>query len=305
MSAVDRAAQQRARAVAVGAAGRPLRASRMLHRLLDRLPADPAQPSVLAVRARTLASLAYFEAELGRVELGLELLDDAERLAANLDNRGLRGNLHVQRGAILVRRGLLADALVHLDRAVELLDEQVEDRCATLLNRSALNLYRGNLAAADADLRQCTELATRHGLHVLRAKATANLGHLAFQRGDLPMALRFLDEALRDPALLTSAHRSVFMGSRAEVLRAAGLTTEADADLADAVDIFRRERLTHDLAEALLARAQVALLERRWPDALRLAGQASRQFARRGNAVRGDLADLTGLQARLELGRGL
>jgi len=304
MSAVERAAELRRRAVATGAAGQPVRAARMLHRALDLLPASSAAP-VRAVRARILASLAYFEAEQGHVDHGLGLLDEAEVLAADLDNPSLRGNLHVQRGSILVRRGAMELALEHLDQAVRLLDGSFEDQCATLLNRSALHLYSGNLPAADTDLHQCLDIATRNGLGVLRAKARGNLSYLAYLRGDLPSALRQADAALRDPALLTSAHRAVFMGGRADALRAAGLTREADADLADAVEILRRERLTHDLAEALLARAQVALLDGRWADALRLARSARRQFVLRGNAAWGDLAQLLALQAQLGQGRRL
>jgi tetratricopeptide (TPR) repeat protein len=302
MGAVDKAARLRLRAVAVGAAGQPVRAARLLHRALALLGSAPPSQQTVAVHARVLASLAYFEAERGEVDAGLRLLDEADRLAATIDDLNVRGNLHLQRGSILVRRGSMDEALSHLDSAVALLDGS--DQCVTLLNRSALHLYRGDLAAADADLRQCVATAALHGLGVLYAKARFNLGHLAYRRGDLPAALRDIDAALHDP-LLTSALHAIALGGRAEALRAAGLTREADADLAEAVVIFRRERLTHDLGEALLARTQVALLERRWSDALRYSRQAGRQFARRGNTVWADLAELDGLQARLGLGRTL
>lgn len=303
-SVAERAAQLRQRAVAVAAAGRPVRAARMLRRALDTLPDLERDPRVAAVWARITGSLAYLEAELGDVGLGLELLDQATKVAATLHSPGLMGMLLAQRGSILVRRGSMADALADLTEAVELLDDQAEDLCATLLNRSALNLYWGNPAAAEADLRQCVDTAQRHGLGVLHAKARFNLGHLAYQRGDLPAALREIDAALHDPLLASSLH-AIALGGRAEALRAAGLTREADADLAEAVVIFRRERLTHDLGEALLARTQVALLERRWADALRFSRQAGSQFGRRGNPVWADLAELHGLQAQLGLGRRL
>ena len=299
MNVVDRAAELRRRAVAVGAGGKPVRAARMLHRALELLPAERAAAGARAVRARILVSLAYTEAEQGRVEEGMAILDEAQRLATGLDDPALHGSLHIQRGSILVRRGRMPEALRHLDEAVRVLDGESEELCATLLNRGALHLYSGNLVAADADLRLCIAAAARNGLDVLYAKAQFNLGHLAYLRGDLPAALRGADAALRAPALLASSFRAVFMGGRAEALRAAGLTREADADLAEAVRILRRERLTHDLAEALLARAQVALLDGRWDDALRLARSARRQFLRRGNAAWGDLAELLALQARL------
>ncbi len=305
MDVLTRAAELRRTAVAVGAAGQPVRAARVLRRALNLVSGQPDEPASAEVRCRILISLAHVEAEQGQVELGLRLLDEADGIAATLRSARLGGYLHGQRGAIMVRTGSMPEALAHLDEAVRLFDGHPEDQCIALLNRSALHLYWGNLVAAATDLRQCTAIAVANGLDVLHAKARGNLSYLAYQRGDLPAALREVDSALRDPALLTSAHRAVFMGGRAEALRAAGLTREADADLADAVDIFRRERLTHDLGEALLARAQVALLERRWAEALRLARQARRQFSRRGNTAWGDLAELTGLQGRLGLGREL
>jgi tetratricopeptide (TPR) repeat protein len=302
---VEVAAALRRRAVATGAAGQPVRAARMLNRALDVLNRATPSDAVIAVYARVLASLAYFEAEQGRVELGLELVDQARRFASGLNDPSVHGLLHLQRGSILVRRGSLRSALSELDQAVRLLHDDPEYQCRTLLNRSALHLYGGNLSAADADLRLCASVSASHGLEVLHAKAQFNLGYLTLQRGDLPGALRAIDASLRDPALLTRPVQAIALGGRAEALRAAGLTREADADLAEAVHILRRERLTHDLAEALLARTQVALLDRRWDDARRLAGQARRQFDRRGNAAWADLARLMALQAQLASGRRL
>ena len=72
----------------------------------------PAEHHALA--ARLLMSLAHCEAEQGRTEYGLRLLDQAERLAA----RGDRGVLLSQRGLLFVRtwRGR-RDALRLLDEA--------------------------------------------------------------------------------------------------------------------------------------------------------------------------------------------
>ena len=252
-----------------------------------------------------LASLAYFEVEQGRVDRGVGLLGLAFELAATVADPGISGLVHLQRGSILVRQGHTTAALADLDEAVRLFADNVEYECRALLNRSALHLYSGSVAAARADLRRCTSIATAHGLLELNAKARINLSYLSYLTGDLPTALRDSDAALNDQALRSSPFRAIFLGGRAEALRAAGLTREADSDLAEAIEILRKARLTHDLAEAQLARAEVALLEGRLEIARRVAGQAKNGFVRRGNDTRAQLAELLVLQAKLRQGRRL
>ncbi|HET8641376.1 MAG TPA: CHAT domain-containing protein [Pseudonocardiaceae bacterium] len=265
------------------------------------MPADG--PVALVVRAQVLASLAYAEAEQGRVDLGLRLLEQAGELVATGGDPEIRGLLHLQRGSILVRQGQSMAAIADLDEAVRLFAGNPEYECRALLNRSALHLYSGNANGARADLRRCTAIATSHRLPALNAKARTNLSYLSYLTGDLPAALRDSDAALSDPALRTSPFRAIFLGGRAEALRAAGLTREADADLAEAIEILRKAKLTHDLAEAQLARAEVALLDGRPDIARRVAGQARRGFLRRGNETRAQLAELLVLQARLRQGQ--
>jgi CHAT domain-containing protein/tetratricopeptide repeat protein len=267
-------------------------------------PGDTAG-QVAATRARLLASLAYFEVEQGRVDLGEELLAQARRLVSPNADADTQALMHLQRGSILVLRGQMDVAVAELDEALRLFEDP-DYTCMTLLNRGALYIYAGELRAAGSDLQRCITIATERRLDALRVKAAFNLGYLAYLGGDLPAALRHIDLVLNEPLLVAHpSWRSIGMGGRAVVLRAAGLTREADADLGEVIENLRKAHLTHDLAEAQLARADVALLDGRLEAARRFAAQAGSQFRRRGNHLRAQIADLLVLQAKLRKGRRL
>src|SRR6185437_3548552 len=78
----------------------------------------PARTRAAALTARLLTSLAHAEAELGRVERGLELLDRAESLADAQDHRAI---VVSQRGLLLWRAGRYQAALPCFDEAIPLL----------------------------------------------------------------------------------------------------------------------------------------------------------------------------------------
>ena len=89
------------------------------------------------------------------------------------------------------------------------------------------------------------------------------------------------------------------------MLLAAGLTHEADGDLAQAIELFAAGRDRQDQAQAELARAEVACLIEEWADARRLANQARRRFHRRGAEAWALLAELVAVTADVGSGRGL
>src|SRR5688500_1012465 len=144
-----------------------------------------------------------------------------------------------QRGLLYMRAGRSPDALAALDAAVSLLDEsEPEDICRPLLNRGILHMQRGVLAAARADFRRCIDVAGRHGLDMLAAKAAHNLGYLYLLSGALPRALREMDTVQSTLSSQSPMYAAVYYIDRAQVLLAAGLWREADDDLAHAVDLF-------------------------------------------------------------------
>ena len=89
---------------------------------------------------------------------------------------------------------------------------------------------------------------------------------------------------------------------RARVLLSAGLVTEADRTLADAVRRLGAQRVGQDLAEAHLERAAAALVARRPGPAAAHARRASGILARRGNPRWAARARLVALRADLARG---
>ena len=152
-------------------------------RLLE--PAPP--PGSEALTARLLTSLAHAEAELGRVERGLELLDRAEALA----NAQQRAVVISQRGLLLWRAGRYEAALRCFDEAIPLLADH-PDRLVlarVLLNRSGLHLGTARVAAARVDLERCERIARFAGDEMLADKAVHNLGYCDLLLGNIPAAL--------------------------------------------------------------------------------------------------------------------
>ena len=255
------------------------------------------------LRVRLLISLAHSEAEVGRAQDGLARLTEASAAAQRLGDIELQGLVHGQHGLILTRQGRLAEASEQLSVAVILLADNPAELCRALLNRSTLYLNHVKLRQAGVDATRCAEIAERHGLEVRFAKALDNLGYLEMLRGDLPAALRLLDEAHRRLVELGTAHSAVVAVDRARVLRNAGLAREADVELAEAIGQLRKHRLNQDLAEAELARAEVALLDDRPTDAQVWARRAHQRFRRRGNETWAALAELLVVRAWLATGR--
>jgi len=288
------AKQLHERAMRANEHGRHAEARRTLRQALVR--ADGPE-----LRARILLSLGYQEAERGHVDEGLVMLDQADVPGLSAEVLGL---LASQRGLLLMRAGREGEALVAFDEALRLLDESnplAITRAA--LNRGDVHLQRQDLAAARADFERAVEVARRHGYDVQAAMATHNLGYVDLLAGDLPSALRHIDEVAPQFEAMSVAHAAVSHGDRAQVLMAAGLWTEADADLTAAATAFGLRRMRQSQAETELARARLALAQDDYVKAERLARQARTRFARRGSESWTLQADLVRLAARAAAGR--
>jgi tetratricopeptide (TPR) repeat protein len=281
--------------VAAAAAGRPAAAAEHFRAGLRLL--EPAQPSGSeALTARLLTSLAHAEAELGRVERGLELLDRAEPLAG-ADYRAI---VVSQRGLLLWRAGRYKAALPCFDEAIPLL-AHYPDRLVlarALLNRGGLNLGTASVAAAHADLERCEQIARRAGDEMLAAKAVHNLGYCELLLGNIPTALdafRRAESTYRD---LAPGNIPVLHVDRARALLTAGLADEAASGLESAITAFRDQRLSQDRAEAELASAQALTAAGKADAAAARARQAQRHFLARGNETWAALAELTRARAQ-------
>lgn len=268
------AAELHRRALAESASGRHGTARRLLRTALRRQP-DRVQ------RARILVSLSYHEAEQRDLAAGLELLDEAGAvpdLPATI-----RGLIAGQRGMLYKRAGEAAAAAAWFDAALGLLTERDPiEICRVLLNRGTLRLWHGTPAAARADFNRLLGITTRHGIQIMAAKAHYNLAYLSLIEGDLPRALREMDAPNRLLAGESPGFAGVYHLDRAQALIAAGLFREADEDLVQAIDLFRKARMPQDRATAELTWAKLAMLQERWADARTRARSSQRRFARRG-----------------------
>jgi tetratricopeptide (TPR) repeat protein len=304
--AESRAREARERSLQEGNAGRPAVGARYARAGLRHLgwvehgpqpDARQVPEAHHALAARLLGILAEWEADQGRTEYGLRLLDRAESLAAAED----RGVLLLQRGLIFELTGRGNDALRAFGDAVAMLDgnaAETENLAAALLNRVFSYLNIGQVRQARADLVWCRRVATDGGHEVVAAKAVHNLGYCDLLAGDIPAALQLFDEAARAYRRLAPGFLPVLATDRAQALLAAGLAEDAASELDNAIASFRRLGLDHDLAQAELVRSLAALAAGELATARRWAAAAERRFRRRGNDAWSCLAEFTRLRAR-------
>ena len=301
--AVGRAWAAHRRGVQAGAAGRPVMGARHLRAGLLAVgwAESGDQRSVLPegrpAAARLLISLAHLEAEQGRTELGLRLLDLAEPMTAAAD----RGILLSQRALLLMRTWRTGEALRFFDAAVTLLEDYSDARvlARVVLNRGVLHLNVGSVQRARADFAWCQRIAAGGQHDSLAAKAAHNLGCCDVLAGDIPSALKVF-AAAEDGFRLTASPQwlPVLATDKARALLAVGLSSDAIAELDGAISAFRRLRLDQDLAQAELILAQAALAAGALTQARRWAVAARRRFRRQGNAACAYLTDLILLRSR-------
>ena len=188
----------------------------------------------------------------------------------------------LQQGTLWTRLGENARALAALQRIApyeNLLG--VDDRVRLLINRGTTASLLLKIEAASADLGEAASLAKEAGLDRFAYMALHNRGFVEFLRGDLPAALRLMDEADR---LEAPVDRGIAHLDRGRVLIEAGLVTDAwetlqtaASSLAEAGLETEADEVELDLArcEVLLARNHEAVA-RVTPLIARFAGRAAR-----------------------------
>jgi len=263
--------------------GRPavaLTRYRSLRSLIERAGDDSAE--VGAQRARVLLGLAAAEFEVsGDLDAAMSLLDDAEQVADQAGAKATLASIRGQRALLLLRNGRREAALAAFDRAGELISAAGRsDQISILLNRGVLHLDVGSLESARTDFEACLEIAAASGDLLLEWKARHNLGYADFLSGRIPRSLAAMEEAER---LYGGEVHPIGLLDRARVLRAAGLTSDADRLLDRVSERLRSARLHQDLGETDLVRSECALVEGDPRRALKLARGAERLFVRRGN----------------------
>lgn len=280
------------RGVEHGNAGRHAAARRVLEEAARRTE----DPDLLA---RIGGTIAYIVSETGDADGGIALCRsalDTERISSRT-----RAILTSQLGLIELRRGDGAAALPLLTSAILELGGDPARLGRVHLNRGLVYLERGEVASALADFAQAAEAFVRSDEPVELAKALNNQGYAAMLAGDLIAALRLMDESRPVLAALSPVALATCDADRAEVLLAAGMTSEATELLGSVARTYGARGLRQAQGEAELVLARALVLE----DAHRAAAvarRAARRFRARGAEGWALRADAFAIMAAVQAG---
>lgn len=266
-------------------------------------------------RALRLAQTSADTSRIGDVQATLGLtLGLSGRPAEGLATLGqaIGNSKGVAAGRVLTRRGYLfrvlgryEEALADLRQAITLL-HRGQDRIWEARARSHRFLVYaalGQAAHADRDLVVAERLSAATGQDLESAMLVHTRADLAFQSGNLPAALGFLDEAAARYAALQTEWPSLAI-DRCAVLLAAGLATEA----VTTTEQFLQRYLRLDsggtaTAELLFAVAQAALAAHRLDLAEERAVAASDLFRQQGRNGWLARATYVSVQSRYDAGQ--
>ncbi|TQJ91522.1 CHAT domain-containing protein [Streptomyces sp. SLBN-31] len=252
--------------------------------------------------ADVLAALGVALIHAGRTRQGLEALE-----------RGVAVSSGHARARVLFRRayaswvlGRHREALEDVRRAIPVL-RQADDviwtaRALTL--RATVHLALGAVERADADFASAEALWDTTGQDHDKADVVESRGLAAFRQGDVPAALRLLDEAEERYLKLGTPSFMLYI-RRCEVLMAAGLVPEALAEADAAIGALDRiGGQSTRKAELLLVAARAARLAGDAHTAIARAALAVRLFAGQRRTWWETHARLVLIEARLAAGRG-
>lgn len=263
----------------------------------------------LAKRAAETARIADVQATLG-LTLGLGGQPTAGLAALGESISNSKG---VAAGRVLTRRGYLLrvlgrydEALADLRQAVRLLQrggDQVWEARARA-HRFLVYAALGQAVQADRELVVAERLTKATGQDLESAMMVHSRADVAFQAGNLPAALSFLDEAASRYAALHTDWPSLAT-DRCAVLLAAGLATEAVTATEHVLqDYLRRDSTGTGAAELLFAAAQAALAAGRTDLAEQRATAAGELFKRQSRRGWRARAMYVALHAQYDAGRG-
>lgn len=209
-----------------------------------------------------------------------------------------RGVLAGQLGSIIVHQGRLDEGLEWLGVAIETIPDDPLAVANLRLNRSVVHMQRRDIAASADDVQHALAVFEERGTAIDVAEARHNLGYVALLSGDLVRAMREMALARPTLAAQSAVNAAISDTDRAEVLRDAGLVTDAERLLQSAADAFGDDGMPQARAQAELHLA--ASLLRHDPDrAETVARTAARRFAALGATSWAARADGIRLRARL------
>ena len=246
------------------------------------------------------ATLGLALAWTGRSQQGLALLNRA--VAAS---RGeMAGRVLMRRASVLRDLGRLHEAHQDLNRALPYLRRAGDTvwEARSLTHRAEIFLGLGLPGRAGPDYARAEEMFAASGQDFEYAKARHNRGCMALNRGDLPEALTYFDEAGSRYDELGENYPELAI-DRCSALLAAGLAAEAAHETSAALSRLPPEGgLTYRKAELLFAAATAALAAGHPDDARQRARQARRQFQTQRRSLWEARASLVLAEARYAAG---
>ncbi|GGS31638.1 MULTISPECIES: CHAT domain-containing protein [Streptomyces] len=252
--------------------------------------------------ADVLATLGVALVHTGRTRQGLAAFE-----------RGVARGTGLTRARVLYRRayvwwvlGRHGEALEDVRRAIAVLRQagDVIWTARALTLRATVHLAQGAVERAEADFAAAEELWGTTDQEHDKADAVESRGLAAFRSGDIPAALRLLDEASERYAALGTP---MFMLNirRSEVMMAAGLAPEALAEVDQAIGVLDGiGGQSTRKAELLLVAARAARLAGDAQTAIARAAVAVRLFAAQRRTWYETHARLVLIEARVAAGRG-
>ena len=248
------------------------------------------------LRARIAGSLAALTIRQGDPAAAEALC--LEALALPGVSEGTAAIVCGQLGLLALERGALDEAVALLDRGIAGIGDDPEYRAPMLVNRSVAHSQAGRLAASRADVEAAARDYRTVGGEVERALAMHNAGYIALLEGDLIAALETMGEARGALAAASSVNAAICDLDRAEVLRDAGLSHEAEQDLERVIGVFAANRMRQAKGQAQFHLAR-SLLAHAPAKAAAAAATAARTFRATGSEGWALRADALRLRARL------
>ena len=252
------------------------------------------------LRARIAGTLGYIKSRTGSPVEG-EQMCIAAMAQPGIDARTY-ALLAGQLGALAEQAGRYDDSERWLTQGIEALGEDSEELANLLVNRSLVDMHRLRLTSAARDAARASRIFASLGRPIDEAQSLHNEGYLALLRGDLIAAMRDMSSARATLVDVSPVFAAVCDVDRAEVLRDAGHTVEAERTLAQAATVFGRQRMPQSRAEAEFHLARSLLAH----DPLRarpVATRAARRFRSLGSDAWASRAEAVRMRADLSGGQ--
>ena len=267
---------------------------------MRRLDSATDLPDTAVLRARVHVTHAVSRVQRGDRVGAFALLDVADALLVGAGPNHVRSLAVVQRAGLHGRVGEWERTRELLEGVALTAEVAPRTRCLLHLNLGLTYQFLGRYHDSDARLRRAYQDAVALGFPDLAAAALHNRGRLQMLLGNLPPALGLMERAR---ALGSGLLPPGAVLDRARVLSEAGLVDQAMETLKEGEEAARASGIAHDVAEADLERARLALLRHEHTDARRFATRAERRFARGSEAAWAVRASLLRLQAEMLEGR--